>query len=137
MNISNSDTDVLECDYSHYKMEVSPTPKSLPHIHCGFHEVADFPNAFEGGSGLQNNVLGRYLLWFLLGRKCLSFYMSVLVVHSQRHVSGLLQCTMYSWDDSCFKYPWVAMDNGSSNRKKKKRKGWNQLRVDGLELEFC
>lgn len=50
MNISDSDTDVLERDYSHYKMGVSPAPKSLPHIHCGFHEVADFPDAFEGGS---------------------------------------------------------------------------------------
>lgn len=127
MNISDSDTDVLERDYSHYKMGVSPAPKSLPHIHCGFHEVADFPDAFEGGSGLQNlmqnNVLGRHLLWFLLGRKSLSFDMSVLLVHPQRHVSGLLQCTMYSWDDSCFKYPWVAMGNSSSNRKRKEKVG--------------
>ena len=107
MTISNSDIDVLECDYSYYKMDVSPTPKSLPQIHCGCHKLANIPNAFEGGSGLQNliqnSILGRCSLWFLLDRKCWSFDMFVSTVHSQRHISGLLQCTVFSWDNSFLK----------------------------------
>lgn len=75
-----------ECDYSYYKMDVSPTPKSLPQIHCGCHKVANIPNAFEGGSGLQNlmqnSILGRCWLWFLLDRKSWSFDVFVSTNHA-------------------------------------------------------
>lgn len=53
-------------------MEVSPIQ-----IHCKLHYVVNFPNAFEGGWGLQNlmynRVLGRFPIVVSIRQKMFAF----------------------------------------------------------------